>query len=161
HALALVDRVTGAKPLPPEVVNEIVAKADGVPLFLEELTKAVVESHLLRQEDGSYVAAAPLTPLAIPLTLRDALTARLDRLGAVKGIAQIGAVIGREFSWRLLEAGSPIKGTALRDALYQLVGAELIYVRGAPPDAVYVFKHALVQDAAYGSLLRARRKLIH
>ena len=102
-----------------------------------------------------------LTPLAIPSTLQDSLMARLDRLAPVKEIAQIGAAIGREFSYRLLEAVSPIKGPALQDALGQLMAAELIYGRGAPPEATYIFKHALVQDTAYASLLRSRRQRIH
>ena len=102
-----------------------------------------------------------LTPLAIPSTLQDSLMARLDRLAPVKEIAQIGAAIGREFSYRLLEAVSPIQGPALQDALGQLMAAELIHGRGAPPEATYVFKHALVQDTAYGSLLRSRRQRIH
>jgi class 3 adenylate cyclase len=161
YAAALIDRITQGKSLPPEVLREIIAKADGVPLFLEELTKTVIESSLLREEDGFYVLAAELSSLAIPVTLRDALMARLDRLAAVKETAQIGAVIGREFSWQLIEAVSPIKGAALRDALGQLMAAQLIHVRGAPPEAVYVFKHALVQDAAYDSLLRVRRQRLH
>ena len=155
QAVALIDRVAGGKALPTEVLDEIVAKTDGVPLFLEELTKTVLESGLLREENGSYVLTASLTPLAIPLTLRDTLMARLDRLAPVKEIAQIGAVIGREFSWRLLEAVSPITGPALQDALDQLIEAQLIHVRGVPPETIYVFKHALVQDTAYASLLRS------
>ena len=161
HSLALIDRVTGGKSLPSEVLEQIVAKTDGVPLFVEELTKTVLESGLLREESGSYVLAAALTPLAIPSTLQGSLMARLDRLAPVKEIAQIGAAIGREFSYRLLEAVAPIKGAALRDALAQLMAAELIYGRGAPPEATYVFKHALVQDTAYASLLRRRRQRIH
>ncbi len=106
-------------------------------------------------------SAPALTPLAIPSTLQDSLMARLDRLAPVKEIAQIGAAIGREFSYRLLEAVSPIQGPALQDALGQLMAAELIHARGAPPEATYVFKHALVQDTAYASLLRSRRQRIH
>ena len=142
-------------------MEEIVAKTDGVPLFVEELTKAVLESGLLREENGAYVLASALTPLAIPSTLQDSLMARLDRLAPVKEIAQIGAAIGREISYRLLEAVAPIHGQALQDALAQLMAAELIYGRGAPPEATYVFKHALVQDTAYASLLRSRRQRIH
>ena len=132
-----------------------------MPLFVEELTKTVLESGLLRAENGAYVLDRALTPLAIPSTLQDSLMARLDRLAPVKEIAQIGAAIGREFSYRLLEAVSPIQGLALQDALGQLMAAELIHGRGAPPEATYVFKHALVQDTAYGSLLRSRRQRIH
>jgi tetratricopeptide (TPR) repeat protein len=157
----MVDRVTGGKALPAEVLEQIVAKTDGVPLFVEELTKTVLETGLLREENGSYVMAGALTPLAIPSTLQDTLMARLDRLAPVKEIAQIGAAIGREFSYRLLEAVSPIAGPALQDALRQLMASELIYGRGALPEATYVFKHALVQDTAYASLLRGRRQRIH
>jgi class 3 adenylate cyclase/predicted ATPase len=161
QAVAMIDRITSGKPLPAEVLDQIVAKTDGVPLFVEELTKSVLESGLLRQQNGAYVLAATLTPLAIPSTLHDSLTARLDRLSPIKEIAQIGATIGREFSYRLLEAVSPITGQELQNALRQLMEAELIYGRGAPPNASYIFKHALVQDSAYGSLLRGRRQRIH
>ena len=113
QALAMIDRVAGGKALPTEVLEQIVAKTDGVPLFVEELTKTVLESGLLREENGAYVLAAALTPLAIPSTLQDSLMARLDRLAPVKEIAQIGAAIGREFSYRLLEAVSPIQGAGL------------------------------------------------
>jgi class 3 adenylate cyclase/tetratricopeptide (TPR) repeat protein len=161
QARAMIDRVTGGRALPAEVLEQIVAKTDGVPLFLEELTKTVLESGLLRECDGAYVLNAALTPLAIPSTLQDSLMARLDRLAPVKGTAQIGAAIGREFSFRLLEAVSPIGGSALQDALGQLMAAELLYGRGVPPDSTYVFKHALVQDTAYASLLKSRRQLLH
>jgi class 3 adenylate cyclase len=161
QAVAMIDRVAGGKALPAEVLEEIVSKTDGVPLFVEELTKTVLESGLLREEKGSYVLAAALTPLAIPTTLQDSLMARLDRLETVREIAQIGAAIGREFSYRLLEAVSPITGPALDDALRQLMASELVYGRGAPPEASYVFKHALVQDTAHASLLRSRRQRIH
>jgi predicted ATPase len=161
QARAMIDRVTGGRALPEEVLEQIVAKTDGVPLFLEELTKTVVESGLLREEGGAYVLGAILTPLAIPSTLQDSLMARLDRLAPVKGTAQLGAAIGREFSYQLLEAVSPITGPALQDALGQLMAAELIYGRGAPPDSNYVFKHALVQDTAYATLLKSRRQQLH
>jgi predicted ATPase len=161
HALTMVDRIIGGKALPVEVLDQIVAKTDGVPLFVEELTKTVLESGLLSEENGAYVLASALTPLAIPSTLQDSLMARLDRLAPVKDIAQIGAAIGREFSYRLLEAVSPVKGLALQAALGQLKASELIYGRGAPPEANYIFKHALVQDTAYASLLRGRRQRIH
>ena len=157
----MIDRVAGGKALPAEVLEQIVTKTDGVPLFVEELTKTVIESGLLRQENGSYVLASTLTPLTIPSTLQDSLTARLDRLAPVKETAQIGSAIGREFSYRLLEAVSPIQGAELQEALARLMAAELIHARGAPPEATYVFKHALVQDTAYASLLRSRRQRIH
>jgi class 3 adenylate cyclase len=161
QAVAMIDRVAGGKALPADVLEQIVVKTDGVPLFVEELTKTVLESGLLREESGSYVLAGALTPLAIPSTLHDSLMARLDRLSPVREIAQIGAAIGREFSYHLLEAVSPISGPALLEALRQLVASELVYGRGTPPDATYVFKHALVRDTAYSSLLRGRRQQIH
>jgi hypothetical protein len=161
QAVAMIDRVTGGKALPAEVLEEIVSKTDGVPLFVEELTKTVLESGLLREESVTYVLTSELTPLAIPPTLQDSLMARLDRLETVREIAQIGAAIGREFSYRLLEAVSPITGLALQEALRQLMASELVYGRGAPPEASYVFKHALVQDTAHASLLRSRRQRIH
>ena len=161
QAMAMVDRILGGKALPAEVMDEIVAKTDGVPLFVEELTKTVLESGLLREENGAFVLASTMTSLAIPSTLQDSLMARLDRLETVREIAQIGAAIGREFSYRLLEAVSPVPGPALEDALRELMAAELIHARGAPPEATYVFKHALVQDTAHASLLRSRRQRIH
>jgi class 3 adenylate cyclase/tetratricopeptide (TPR) repeat protein len=161
QALRVIDGVASGKRLPAEVLDQIVAKTDGVPLFMEELTKSVLESELLREQDDAYVLTSTLTPLAIPSTLHDSLTARLDRLSPIKETAQIGAAIGREFPHTLLEAISPIKGDALDGVLRQLMDAELIHCRGAPPKASYVFKHALVQDAAYGSLLRSRRQRIH
>ncbi len=157
QAATLIERMTAGKTLPAEVRDQIVAKTDGVPLFMEELTKSVLESGLVREENGAYVLASALTPLAIPSTLHDSLTARLDRLSPIKETAQIGAAIGREFSQALLEAVSPLKGAALDEALHQLMEAELIHVRGTPPNVSYVFKHALVQDVAYdrGGAFRA------
>jgi class 3 adenylate cyclase len=161
QALAVVDGVAAGKKLPEAILDQIVAKTDGVPLFMEELTKSVLESELLREDDDGYVLASTLAPLAIPSTLHDSLTARLDRLSPIKETAQIGAAIGREFPHTLLEAISPIKGDVLDGVLRQLMEAELIHCRGTPPKASYVFKHALVQDTAYGSLLRSRRQGIH
>ena len=140
---------------------QIISKTDGVPLFVEELTKSVLESGLLQDAGDRLVTAGPLPPLAIPTTLLGSLTARLDRLGPVKEIAQIGAAIGREFSYRLLAAVAPISGPPLHAALAQLAAPELIFVRGEPPDSTYVFKHALVQDAAYGTLVRSKRQQLH
>ncbi len=161
YALAMIDRVAGGRKLPAEVLEQIVAKTDGVPLFVEELTKTVLESGLLRADNGSYVLASALTPLAIPSTLQDSLMARLDRLAPIKEIAQIGATIGREFPYNLLEAVSPIQGPALRDALGQLITAGLIFSHGTLPEATYTFKHALVQDTAYATLLKSRRQQLH
>jgi class 3 adenylate cyclase len=161
QAREMVDRIADGKALPAEVLEQIVDKTDGVPLFVEELTKTVLESGLLRADVGVYVLDQPLSPLAIPSTLQDSLMARLDRLAPIKEVAQIGATIGREFPYRLLEAVSPIRGAALQDALGRLMAAELIHEHGVPPEATYTFKHALVQDTAYASLLRSRRQRIH
>lgn len=158
---ALVAELTGGKPLPAAVLEQVVSHSDGVPLFAEELTKMVLEAGFLRDRGNHYALDGPLPPLAVPTTLKDSLMARLDRLGPVKEVAQVGAVIGRQFAHRLLAALSPLKEAALRDALHQLTAAELIYRRGTPPDASYIFKHALVQDAAYRSLLKSNRENLH
>jgi predicted ATPase len=142
-------------------VEQVVAKTDGVPLFVEELTKMVLESGLLRERAECYELTGPLLPLAIPTTLHDSLMARLDRLAAVKGLAQLGATLGREFSYELLRAVSPWDEDTLRRGLQQLVAAEFLYQRGLPPQAAYVFKHALIQDAAYQSVLRSTRQQYH
>jgi class 3 adenylate cyclase len=145
--VALVEQIAGGKVLPEEVVGQIADRADGVPLFVEELTKSVLES------------GVPL--VGIPTTLQDSLMARLDRLESVRRVAQIGAAIGREFSYQLLDAVSRLTKDELQAALTRLVAAELIFQRGTPPDAVYAFKHALVQDAAHASLLRSSRQQLH
>jgi TOMM system kinase/cyclase fusion protein len=157
----LIARVAGGKALPPEVVEQIVAKTDGVPLFVEELTKMVLESGLLREQEERYELTGPLPPLAIPATLHDSLMARLDRLATVKEVAQLGATIGRTFAYELLQAVSPLDEATLQHGLRQLVDAELVYQRGVPPQATYTFKHALIQDAAYQSLLRSTRQQYH
>jgi class 3 adenylate cyclase/predicted ATPase len=164
HVEAMVRQVTRGKALPSEVMQHIVAKTDGVPLFVEELTKTVVESGLLREEASRYVGAhssAPIPPLAIPSTLQDSLMARLDRLALVKEIAQLGATLGREFSYEVLHAVSPLDEEVLQQGLRQLVEAELLYQRGLPPHATYLFKHALIQDTAYQSLLKSTRQQYH
>jgi class 3 adenylate cyclase/predicted ATPase len=158
---ALVERVFRDKPLPDEVAAQIVAKTDGVPLFVEELTKAVLESGVLKDAGDHYELAGPLPPLALPSTLHDSLLARLDRLAPVKEIAQIGAALGREFPHGLLAAVAARPEAELQAALDQLVAAELVYRRGTPPDVSYSFKHALIQDAAYGTLLKSRRQQLH
>jgi predicted ATPase len=158
---ALVGSVTGGKALPSEVMEQILDRTDGVPLFVEELTKTVLESGLLRETDGGYVLTGSFQPLTIPTTLHASLLARLGRLAPAREVAQIGAVIGREFSHGLLTAVAPMSANLLRDALEQLVNSELILRRGVPPDAVYTFKHALVQDAAYQSLLKSKRQQLH
>jgi len=157
----MVARVVGGRVLPAEVLKQIVAKTDGNPLFVEELTKAVLEAGILVEDAGGYRLEGPLPPLAIPATLHDSLMARLDRLAPVKEIGQIGAAIGREFSYSLLRALVGRDETALRHGLAQLEQAGLVFRRGEPPEAVYSFKHALVRDAAYESLLKNRRQQLH
>jgi class 3 adenylate cyclase/predicted ATPase len=158
---ALVSGLTGGKTLPAEVLSQIVARTDGVPLFIEELTKTVLESGLLCESDDRYELRGPLPPLAIPSTLHASLVARLDRLASVKDVAQIGAAIGREFPYTLVAAVAAAPEHDLRSALAQLAGAELIFQRGVPPESTYQFKHALVQDVAYASLVRSRRQQLH
>jgi class 3 adenylate cyclase/predicted ATPase len=152
---------TGGKKLPEDVVEHIVDKADGVPLFVEELTKAILESDLLREGTDHYTLTGALSKLAIPATLQDSLMARLDRLPGIRKIAQLGAVLGREFSYSMMLAISPVDEANLQDGLDQLVGVELLYVQGRRPQAKYIFKHALIQDAAYHSLLRRSRQQYH
>ena len=157
----MVARVTGGRVLPAEVMKQIVAKTDGNPLFVEELTKAVLEAGILVENHHGYRLDAPLPPLAIPETLQDSLMARLDRRAPVREIAQIGAAIGREFSYSLLRVLVGRDETALKHGLAQLEQAELVFRRGEPPDAVYSFKHVLVRDAAYESLLKSRRQQLN
>jgi class 3 adenylate cyclase/predicted ATPase len=157
----LVERVAGSRALPEEISEEIIVKTDGVPLFIEELTKAVLESNLLREKDGRYVLSGPRQQLGIPATLSDSLMARLDRMGPHKEVAQIGATIGREFSYELLHAIAGSPATRINAALNHLEHAGLIIRRGHPPQASYVFKHALVQGAAHSSLLHSARKSLH
>jgi predicted ATPase len=157
----MIQRITDGKRLPAEVVRQIVAKTDGVPLFVEELTKMVLEASWLQEREDRYELTGPLPALAIPATLQDALRARLDRLVEGKGVAQLGAMLGRTFAYELLRAVSPLDELALWRGLVQLVQAEVLYQRGVPPHATYTFKHALVQDAAYQSLLRSTRQQYH
>src|SRR5262245_1654517 len=158
---ALIERVTGGKALPKEVMNEILGRTDGVPLFIEELTKTVLEGGLLQECDGAYVLERPLPALAIPTTLHASLMARLDRSPPVREVAQIGAVAGRDFHYELLNAVAGLMRDHLEEALNQLVQSELIFRRGEIPHAVYSFKHVLVRDAAYASLLKNRRGHLH
>jgi predicted ATPase len=158
---ALIERVSGGRTLPQELVNEILARTDGVPLFIEELTKTVLESALLQERDGQYVLQRPLPQLAIPTTLHGSLMARLDRLAAVREVAQIGAVAGRDFHFELLNAVAGLSREILEGALEQLVRSELVFRRGEIPHAIYSFKHSLVRDAAYASLLKSRRAQLH
>ena len=161
QATVMADRVAHGKALPAEVVEQVVAKTDGVPLFVEELIKMVLESGLLQEREERYELTGPLPPLAIPATLHDSLMARLDRLAAVKSLAQLGATLGREFSYELLHAVAPWDEGTVQRGLQQLVEAEFLYQQGLPPQATYVFKHALIQDAAYQSLLRSTRQQYH
>jgi predicted ATPase len=154
-------RMTGERALPAEVLRQIAEKTDGIPLFVEELVKTILEAELVREDAGRYVLNGPLPPLAIPTTLQDALMARLDRLAAVKAVAQVASVLGREFSYALLRAVAPMEEATLQHGLAQLSDAELLYRRGRPPQAIYLFKHALVQDVAYQSLLRSTRQRHH
>jgi predicted ATPase len=158
---ALITQRAGGKPLPAAVVQHIVAKTDGVPLYVEELTKMLLASALLREEERHYVLTGPLHTVAIPDTLQDALMARLDQLNRAKEVAQLGAVLGREFAYELLQAIASQDEDTLQAGLAQLVHAELLYQRGRPPRARYIFKHALIQDAAYASLLKSTRQHVH
>jgi class 3 adenylate cyclase len=158
---ALIAQIAGGKALPDEVVAQIVDRTDGVPLFIEELTRSVLESGLLREEADRYELDGALPPLAIPTTLQASLLARLDRLASVRLVAQTGAAIGRQFPYALLRAVSRLPEDELQASLARLVASELVFQRGKPPDAFYSFKHALVQDAAHGSLLRSARQQLH
>jgi class 3 adenylate cyclase/predicted ATPase len=157
----LVNRMTDGKTFPQEVLAQIVEKTDGVPLFVEECTKSLLESGQLRAVDGHYELVGAFSTVTIPATLQDSLMARLDRLMTAKVIAQLGAVIGRQFAYELLHAVSQLDTTTLQRELGRLVEAELVYQRGVPPQATYVFKHALIQDAAYQSLLKSTRQQYH
>jgi predicted ATPase/class 3 adenylate cyclase len=161
NGAALIERVTAGKTLPEEVMDQILARTDGVPLFVEELTKAVLETGLLQERDGHYVLSRPLPSMAIPTTLNASLMARLDRLAPVREVAQIGAVVGREFSYELLSTVAGLPKERLEEALAQLVRSELVFCRGQVPQAVYTFKHALVRDAAYSGLLKSRCAGLH
>ncbi|MBV9289326.1 MAG: AAA family ATPase [Hyphomicrobiales bacterium] len=162
HGMALVERVTARRILPEEVMDQILSRTDGVPLFVEELTKMVLESGLLQQRDDRFVLGRPLPTLAIPTTLHASLIARLDLLKVdSKEVAQIGAAVGRDFSYELLNAVAKLPKDKLENALGQLVHSELVFCRGEKPHSVYSFKHALVRDAAYAGLLKSRRIELH
>ena len=157
---AMIDRVAGNKPLLASIRQDIVERTDGIPLFIEEMTKAVLEAS---SQEGAEraVASIPAPSLAVPASLHASLMARLDRLGSAKEVAQIGAVIGREFSHDLLAAVARKEEGTLQVALDGLTRAGLLFQQGAPPHATYLFKHGLVQDAAYSTLLRERRRGLH
>jgi class 3 adenylate cyclase/predicted ATPase len=160
-AAALAEQTSGGWRLPPAVVDEIVAKTEGVPLFIEELTKTVLESGMLRDTRQGLALVASGGTLAIPASLQDSLMARLDYLASAKDLVQVGAAIGREFTYELLDAVAAREPADLDEALGRLVRSELVFQRGRPPEAVYTFKHALVQDAAHASLLKSRRRELH
>ena len=157
----MVTRLMGGKEPPAEVVQHIVKKTDGIPLYVEELTKVILESGLLREGSDRYDLTGPLSAVKIPATLQESLMARLDRLPKLRDVAQLGAVLGREFEYEMLKALAPMDEVRLQDGLGQLVEAELLYQRGRPPRATYIFKHALIQDAAYQSLLKRTRQQCH
>lgn len=158
---ALVGHITGGKTLPPQLLDQIVERTDGVPLFVEELTKAVLESEQLQEHNDRYVLEQPMQQVSIPTTLQASLMARVDRLGSAREVLQIGSAIGREFSYSVLAAVAGLSDAVLQDALARLVEAELLFMRGTPPNAIYTFKHGLVQDTAYSAMLRARRQQLH
>jgi class 3 adenylate cyclase/predicted ATPase len=158
HALEMIKNIAGPLALPDQVFEQILDRADGVPLFVEELTKTVIESGLVRT---GHAAAAPLVTQAIPSTLQASLLERLDRMSPVRDVVQIAAAIGREFAFELLSAVYRFSEDQLKEALRKLVAAELIYRRTDPPHESYKFKHALVQDAAYSTLLRDQRRELH
>jgi predicted ATPase/class 3 adenylate cyclase len=157
----IVHRITEGKTLPTEVLQQIIAKTDGVPLFVEELTKALLESGQLKTVEEHYELTGSFSTFAIPATLQGSLMARLDRLGTAKAVAQYAAAIGRHFSYDLLHAVSPLDEAMLQHELGRLVEAELLYPQGLPPQAIYLFKHALIRDAAYESLLKSTRQHSH
>jgi predicted ATPase len=147
--------------MPAEVMQQIVGRTDGVPLFVEELVKMVMESGMLKERGGQYELSSPLPPLAIPSTLRDSLMARLDRLSAAREVVQLAATLGREFSYELIRAVWPLDEAALQKGLAAMVEAELLYQNGLGSWAKYYFKHSLIQETAYESVLRSRRQQLH
>ena len=157
----MVSHLAGGRPLPGEVVEHIVAKADGVPLYVEELTKAILGSGVLETRGEAYVLTGALAQLHIPETLQDSLMARLDRAPRLREVAQLGSVLGREFAYDMISALAGIEEGMLQSGLGQLVVDELLYQRGRPPRSRYLFKHALIQDAAYQSLLKRTRQQYH
>src|SRR5438552_2581574 len=158
---AMVNHLVGGRPLPGEVVDHIVAKSDGVPLYVEELTKAILGSGVLEARGDAYVLTGALAQLHIPATLRDSLMTRLDRAPRLREVAQLGSVLGREFAYDMISALAGIEEEILQSGLGQLVVDELLYQRGRPPRSRYLFKHALIQDAAYQSLLKRTRQQYH
>jgi class 3 adenylate cyclase/tetratricopeptide (TPR) repeat protein len=161
QSAAIISTLADRKALPAILLEQILTRTDGVPLFVEELTRSILESGELTKAGDRYEYAGSARAITIPATLRDSLMARLDRVMPVKEIAQIGAAIGREFHYEMIAAVSPLPQMQLDDALARLTESGLAFRRGTPPDAAYIFKHALVQDAAYDSLLKSRRQELH
>jgi class 3 adenylate cyclase len=157
----IAEQIAKGKTLPREVEDHILAKSEGVPLFIEEVTKTAIESGMLVDTGYGYALSGPLSALAVPATLQDSLMARLDRLGSAKELAQTGACIGRAFHHRLIAGVIGANGTHLAEALQRLEDSEMVFREGIPPEATYRFKHALIQNTAYDSLLRTRRRKIH
>lgn len=157
----LIENVVGGKALPPEVIEQIVEKTDGIPLFVEELTKTIVESGLIAETDGSYRLSGAFPEVTVPATLQDSLMARLDRAASIGEVAQVGACIGRQFSRDLLSAVLALDQTTVNAALQQLEAAGLLFRSGTAKNVSYTFKHALVRDVAYNNLLKSKRKHYH
>lgn len=161
QARAIIEGTVGGKPLPSEIVSEIASRTEGVPLFLEELTSMVVESGLVEDMGDHYRSSGPLAPYAIPESLHDSLMARLDHMARVKDVAQLAATLGREFRYELIRAVSPLSESELQEALNELTTHGIVYPIGSRPNLRYAFKHALIQEAAYQSLLRSTRQTFH
>jgi predicted ATPase len=160
-AAMIITEVAEGRSLPPEVAESILGRTDGVPLFIEELTKTALESGLLRAEGEHYVLVAPLPAMALPTSLEASLQARLDRLGPAIEVAQAGAALGRQFSYAVIRSVLDQGDAELQEELGQLAKAHIIHCRGAPPDAEYHFSHALLQDVAYGLMMRGKRQQLH
>jgi class 3 adenylate cyclase/predicted ATPase len=161
HARSIVTNTAGGKKLPSEITEQLLTSTEGVPLFIEEWTKAILESGILERRETSYEFSDASLGLDIPTTLHELLLVRLDRLGSAKEVAQLGAVIGRQFSYELIRLISPLKEKALQKELDRLVAAELLFTRGIPPKSSYLFKHSLIQDTAYNALPKARKIQLH
>ncbi|PON12398.1 hypothetical protein C2W62_39815, partial [Candidatus Entotheonella serta] len=157
----MVAQITFGKGLPSAVLHTLVEKSDGVPLFVEELTKAMLDSGQLHDINGQYELSASSAMLSIPATLQDSLMARLNQMNTAKHVLQLGALLGREFAYELIHAISSLDEATLQNGLAQLVEAELLYQRGQLPQSTYIFKHALIQEAAYDLLLRSQRRQYH
>ncbi len=161
QAKLMATNIAGGKVLPDEITEQLLASTDGVPLFIEEWTKVVLESRILEEREKSYELIGSTPKLDMPVTLHELLMVRLDRLGAAKEVAQIGATIGRQFSYELIRLVCPLRGKILREALDRLVTAEFLYSKGLPPKSFYLFKHSLIKDAAYNSLPKSKKIKLH